>query len=133
MPIWRNIVTQQHQLGHLSHIRDMVQEMYNKVQADSRVPQLEKDLKEARLKWVNLTRECAALTAKVKKVPRLEAEVDELKHTISKLRSVQQAEVEGLCTAHQIEVERLCGLHSTEIENKDYFCKVEKVRVLSEL
>ena len=62
--------------------------MYNKVQADSRVPQLEKDLEEARLKWTDLAKERVALTSEVKKVPKLEVEVDELKHTISKVRSV---------------------------------------------
>ena len=55
---------------------------------DSRVPQLEKDLEEARLKWTDLAKEHAALTFEVKKVPKLEVEVDELKHTISKVRSV---------------------------------------------
>ena len=62
--------------------------MYNKVQADSRVPQLEKDLEEALLKWTDLAKERAALTSEVKKVPKLEVEVDELKHTISKVCSV---------------------------------------------
>ena len=66
-------------------------------------------------------------------MPKLEAEVDELKQNISKLRNVHQAEIEGLCTAHQAEVERLCGLHSVEIEHKNFFYKVEKVRMLSEL
>ena len=35
--------------------------MYNKVHANSQVPWLEKDLEEARLKWVNLVKECATL------------------------------------------------------------------------
>ena len=46
---------------------------------NSWVPQLEKDLEEARLKWVDLAKKRADLAAKVKNVPKLEAEVDELK------------------------------------------------------
>ena len=53
--------------------------MYKKMQADSRVPQLEKDLEEATLKWVDLTKEYIALAIEVKQVPNLEAEVEELK------------------------------------------------------
>ena len=34
--------------------------MYNKVPADSQVPQLEKALEEARMKWANLAKERAA-------------------------------------------------------------------------
>ena len=49
------------------------------MRADSQVPQLEKDLEEARLKWAYLARERTNLAANVKKVPKLEAEVDELK------------------------------------------------------
>ena len=50
--------------------------MYYKVQADFRVPQLEKGLEESRLKWADLAIECASLAAKVKKVPKLEVKVD---------------------------------------------------------
>ena len=42
----------QHQLSRLSHLRKGARELYNKEQADSRVPQLEKDLEEARLKSI---------------------------------------------------------------------------------
>ena len=52
--------------------------MYDKVQADSRVPQLEKELEEARLKWADLAKECLALALEVKKVPKLEADVTAL-------------------------------------------------------
>ena len=69
-------------------MRDGAREMNNKVQADSRVPQLEKDLEEAWLKWVDLAKECTALTVEVKKVPKLEAEVDELKQTILRSRGL---------------------------------------------
>ena len=48
---------QQHQLNRLSHLREGALELYNKVKIDSRVLQLEKDLEEARLKWVNLAKE----------------------------------------------------------------------------
>ena len=37
----------QHQLSRMSHMRKGAREMYNKVQADSRIPRLEKDLEEA--------------------------------------------------------------------------------------
>ena len=111
----------QHQLSRLSHLREGAHEMYSKVQTDSRVPQLEKDLEQAQLKWADLAKERADLAAEVKNVPKLEAEVDELKQNISKLRNVHQAELEGLCISHQAEVERLCGLHSVEIERKNSF------------
>ena len=52
--------TWQHQLSRLSHMWDGAREMYNKVKADSQVPQLEKDLEEASLKWVDLAQESAA-------------------------------------------------------------------------
>ena len=84
-------------------------------------------------KWVDLAKERAALAIKVKQVPKLETEVEELKQTIPKLRSIHQAKVEGLRAAHQTEVERLRGLHSAEIECKDTFCEAEKVRVLAKL
>ena len=74
---------------HLSHTKDGAREMYNsRVQANFRVPQLDKDMKEARLKWVDLARERTAMAAEVKKVPQLEAKMDELKQTISKLHNV---------------------------------------------
>ena len=44
----------QYQLSCLSHLRKGALEIYKKVQADSRVPRLEKDLEEAWLKWVNV-------------------------------------------------------------------------------
>ena len=47
--------------------------MYSKAQAESQVPQLEKDLEEAQLKWADLAKECSVLVAQVKKAPQLEA------------------------------------------------------------
>ena len=47
----------QHHLSHLSHMREGAWEMYSKAQAESRVPQLEKDLMEARLKLVDLAKD----------------------------------------------------------------------------
>ena len=61
--------TRQHQLSRLSNLREGTKEMYSKVQVDSRVPLLEKDLEEARLKWVDLAKELADLVVEVKKVP----------------------------------------------------------------
>ena len=66
-------------------------------------------------------------------MPKLEAEVDELKQTMSRLRNVHQAEVEGFHAVHEAKVERLRNLHSAEIEQKDAFYEVEKVRVKPEL
>ena len=66
-------------------------------------------------------------------MPKLEVEVDELKQTMSRLRSVHQAEVEGFHVVHEAKVERLRNLHSAEIERKDAFDEVEKVRVQPEL
>ena len=48
------------------------------MQADSQVPQLEKDLEKAQLKWVDLAKESAILSPEVKKVSKLEADVTEL-------------------------------------------------------
>ena len=48
--------------------------MYNKVQAESRVPQLKKDFEEARLKWTNLAKEHVALATEVRQLSKLEAE-----------------------------------------------------------
>ena len=93
----------------------MSREMYNKVQADSRVPQLEKNLEKDRLKWADLAKERAALSAEVKKVTKLEADVAELQKTISKLCSAYQAKIEGLCNTHQDELERLHRLHLVKI------------------
>ena len=59
--------------------------MYNKVQADSQVSQLEKQLEEAQLKWVDLAKELLALAPEVKKVPKVEADVIALQKIIFKL------------------------------------------------
>ena len=107
--------------------------MYNKVQADSQVPQLEKGLEEAGLKWADLAKERAALAAEIKMVPKLKVDVVELRKAIAKLRTAHQGEIEGLHSAHQAKVEILRSLHSAEIESKDSFCEAEKVQVLSEL
>ena len=45
-------------------------------------------------------------------MPKLDAEVKEIKQTIAKLLSVHQAKVEGFHAAHQTKVEKLRGLHS---------------------
>ena len=107
--------------------------MYNKVQVDSRVPQLEKGLEEVGLKWADVAKERAALAVEVKIVPKLEVDVVELRKTIAKLHTSHQGEIEGLHIAHQAKVEILRSLHSAEIESKDSFCEAEKVQVLSEL
>ena len=65
--------------------------MHSKVQVNSLIPQPKKDLEEARMKWVDLIKEKADLTTEVKKVPKLEVEVDELKQNKSKLRNVPKA------------------------------------------
>ena len=48
--------TWQHQLSRLSHMWEVAQEMFDKVKANSQVPQLEKVLEEAQLKC-DLTQE----------------------------------------------------------------------------
>ena len=45
-------------------------------------------MEEARLKWANLAKEHNVLATQVKKVPQLEAKVEELKHTVAILRGV---------------------------------------------
>ena len=53
----------QHQLNCLSHMREEARDMYIKVQAESWVPQLEKELEEARLKLDELAKEGNVLAA----------------------------------------------------------------------
>ena len=106
----------QHQLNCLIHLRERAQEMYSIVQADSQVPKLENYLEEARLKWVNIVQEHAALAVEVRQVSKLEAEVKELKETIVKLRNVHQAKVEGFRAIHEAEVERLWSAHQIKVE-----------------
>ena len=69
---------EQHQLSRLSHLREGARELYNMVQTSFRVPQLEKNLEEAWLKWADLANEHAVWTAKVRKVQKLEVDVAEL-------------------------------------------------------
>ena len=64
--------------------------MYNKVQANSRIPQLDKNLEKAQLTWADLAKEHATLAVEVRQVPNLEAKVDELKQTMAKLHSVHK-------------------------------------------
>ena len=97
------------------------------------MPQLEKELEEAQLKWANMAKKHLALAIEVKKVLKLEANVTTLKKTIFKLHGSHQVEIETLLYMHQVEVERLCDLHSAEIEHKDYFWETGKVQVLSKL
>ena len=84
--------------------------LYNKVQAKSRVPKLEKGLEKARLEWVEHLKERIAWVADVK-TRKLEADVVELEKSITQLRSIHQA----------------------ELERKDAFCKVDKARIATEL
>ena len=86
-----------------------------KVQAESRVPQLKKEVTEAMRKLAKLAKERNVLANQAKMVPKLEAEV------------------EGLCAAHKLKVEKLCSSYSTELELKDSFCETEKIRLLTEL
>ena len=106
-------------------------------------------------KLVELTKERNALANQAKKVPQLEAEVEDLKHSIAFQCSVHQIKAEGLRVAHKLEVEQprsahlgelelkdsthklevkqLCSVHSLELKLKDSFCDVEKIHVLIEL
>ena len=59
-------------------MQESARELYNKVQVESRVPQLEKDLEEAGLKWADLAKEPIVWTTKVKKVRKMEANVAKL-------------------------------------------------------
>ena len=56
--------------------------LYNKVQVESRVPKLEKDLEEARLKWAELSKERTAWVVDVKKVQKVEVDVAEIEKNI---------------------------------------------------
>ena len=76
----------------------------HEVQAESRVPQLEKELAEARLKLAELAKEHHMLAAQAKKVPQLEVKVEDLKHFAVLQRSVHEAKVEGIRAGHNLEV-----------------------------
>ena len=60
---------------------------------------------EANQKLSKLFKESNVMTIQAKKVPKLEAEVESLKHSLTLQGSVHQAEAEGLCVAHKREVE----------------------------
>ena len=60
---------------------------------------------EANQKLSKLFKESNVMTIQAKKVPKLEAEVEALKHSLTLQRSVHQTEAEGLCVAHKREVE----------------------------
>ena len=114
-------------------MRAGAQDLYRKVQAKSRVPQLEKEVMEAKQKLFKLVKERNVLTSQVKKVPQLEAKVGALKHSIALQCNIHQAEAEGLCAADKLKVEQFCSKHSAELELKDAFCEAKKVRLLTEL
>ena len=84
--------------------------MYDKVQVDSKVPQLEKELEKTQLMWVDMAKEHLALVAEVKRVPKLEALVTTLQKAISELHGSHKAEIETLC-GMRAKIERLRGLH----------------------
>ena len=50
----------EHQSSCLSAMREGARALYNKVQAVSRVPKLEKELEKAQLEWTKLLKERAA-------------------------------------------------------------------------
>ena len=52
----------QHQLTCLSYLREGPWDMYMKVQAKSKVPKMEKEVEEARLKLAELAKECSMMT-----------------------------------------------------------------------
>ena len=85
--------------------------LYNKVQAKSRVPKLEKELEQARLEWAKLPKERTAWIANVKKTRKLEADVVDLEKSITQLRSIHQA----------------------DLERKDAFCEAKKAMIATEL
>ena len=58
------------------------------------MPQLEKELEEARLKWTESSKDSVVWTAEVKKVMKLEVDVVELEKSLSQLRSIHQVEIQ---------------------------------------
>ena len=63
-------------------MREGTWDLYTKVQAKSWVPQLEKEVMKGMRKLAKLAKECKVLANQVKKVPRLEAKLEDLKHSI---------------------------------------------------
>ena len=115
----------QHELSQLSHLWDGVWELYSKAQDEAKTPALEREVDELRQKLAEVTRVCDVLGHQLKKVPRLEAEVADLKHANNVQLRIHQADVESNCA----EVQRL----STQLEAKDAFCDAEKNRMLAKL
>ena len=64
-------------------------------------------MEEARLKLVDLEKERNVMAAPLKRVPQLEAEVEDLENSITLQCSIHQAGVKGLHAAHKLKIERL--------------------------
>ena len=103
------------------------------MQAEFKVPRLEEGVSELCWKLFEVTKARDALGNQVKKIPQLEAEVANLKHSNAVQRSVHQSETERLHEAHRLEIERLRQEYTAQLEIKDSFNATEKVCVLSEL
>ena len=83
--------------------------MYSKAQAESRIPDLEKEVFELLQKLFEASKAREVLGNQIKKILQLEAEVANLKHTNIVQRSVHQEEVEAL----KAEIELLLQEHAT--------------------
>ena len=62
--------------------------MYDQVQAESRVPKLERELENVRVKWSMLVKEHASWVVDAKKMKKLEADMTKIEKVMSKLRSI---------------------------------------------
>ena len=84
-----------HQLTWLSHLWDDVRELYSKEQDEAKALALEREVVELRQKLVEVTRARDVLGHQIKKAPRLEAEVANLKHSNIVWLSLHQTDVES--------------------------------------
>ena len=70
---------QQHQLSWLSHLWDGARELHSKAQVEAKAPALEREVAELCQKLAEATRARDVLGNQIRKIPKLEAEVADLK------------------------------------------------------
>ena len=59
--------------------------MYDQVQAESRVPKLERELEKVRVKWSTLVKEHASWDVDAKKMKKLKADMTKMEKVMSQL------------------------------------------------
>ena len=68
--------------------------LYGKVQGESHVPKLKRELEKAQIEWFTLVKERIAWVADTKKARKLEVDLVEMGKAMTQLRSIHQAQLE---------------------------------------